>query len=421
MEITREIIEENINEPQILEDLYQSNKEIFSEIIKTMYESEPAPIIKFWYTRLFYKPVSAINTPLISPLNKKSNKTKYIFTAILIIITWIPIRLLLSSSNYIIPFDYISKSIPIIFSVTLSLFFLFDSIKNIKNIALSMLPNVIVYIYIILLPSTENYSRYINFDPQSLHNVFIFMFILLWFFVLFTYSNFNIRKLNYTAFLEKFGETVVWSTIFIIGGTVIVWLSATLFEAIDIDASEFYIKYIITLGLVASPFVSLLVIENINKVKLSLTTANIFLPLILVSLVAFGIISIFTSTKPYENRDIFITYNIMMVIVISILVFTGINGIENKIVNICSYILPVVTVILDFVTISAVIYRLNKYGITANKITLLGTNIFMLGHLVYMIYLKIKRKIEQNVLYLPLYFLWASIVVFIFPFVFKLG
>jgi hypothetical protein len=421
MEITREIIEENINNPEILEDLYQSNKKTFSEIIKTMHEPEASLIIKYWYTRLFYKPAikTADTDDAISSL-KKSNTNKYLFTALLVILTWIPIRLLfidtLSSFKENI---YLIKSIPIIFSVTLSLFFLFDSIKF-KNIALSMLPNIIVLIYIVLLEYIKS-SQPNKDESQSFLNAFIFMFILLWFFILFTYSNFNIRKLNYSSFLEKCGETIIWSTIFLIGGIVIYGLSLALFNSIGIDADNFYDKNIVPLGIVASPFVSLLVIEYFNKVKISVIVANIFLPLILISLVAFGITSIFTEVKPYEDRDIFILYNVMMVIVISVLVFTGSNGITNKIINICSYILPVVTVILDFITISAVIYRLSKYGITPNKITLLGTNIVMLGHLVYMIYLKFKHKIEQNTLYLPLYFLWAFIVVFIFPFIFKMA
>jgi hypothetical protein len=87
IEITRELITENINDPEVLENLYQSNRKIFSEIIKTMYGSESNLIIKYWYTRLFYKPSS----------NKKSNKTRYLFTAILIIIAWLPIRLQIAS------------------------------------------------------------------------------------------------------------------------------------------------------------------------------------------------------------------------------------------------------------------------------------------------------------------------------------
>jgi hypothetical protein len=429
MEITRNIIEENLNNPTILENLYQSDKKTFSEIIKTMHEPESNLIIKYWYTRLFYKPVSANKTADTNDTisgAEKSNTKKYLFTAFLIILSWIPIWLV-SSGNAIWRFDvyiwnfkdYLMKAIPVIFSVTLSLFFLFNSTKNYTKIAL-WIPNIIALIYIILLEYIKG-SLPFNHKSQSLDNAFYFMFILLWFFILFAYSNFNIRKLNYSTFLEKFGETMVWSAIFITGGSVVVLLSLGLFHAINIDANDFYEENIVTLGLVASPFVSLLVIDKFNKIKLSVIIANIFLPLILFSLLAFGITSIFTKTKPYEDRDIFIIYNVMMVIVISILVFTSINGIKNKFLNICSYVLPIVTIILDFVTISAVIYRLSEYGISANKITLLGTNIVMLGHLAYMIYLKFKHKIEQNTLYLPLYFLWASIVVFIFPFIFKMA
>jgi hypothetical protein len=398
MEITKETIRENANEPKALEDLYQSNKKSFSEIIKTMYEQEPSLVIQYWYLRLFYK-----------SSNKKKNVVKYVFTALLAIFSWIPIRLMFM--EFFEDTSHLIKAIPIIFSITLSLFFLFGSIK-IKNIALSILPNIFIYIYFTLLPESN--------DSQSLNNAFYFMFVLLWFFVLFAQSNYNFKKLDYSGFLEKVGETIVWSTIFILGGAIIVGLSLALFSAIKIDAYQFYYKNIVTLGLTASPFVSLLVIDN-NKVKLSVIIANIFLPLILVSLVAFGMLSIFTETKPYEDRDIFIVYNIMMVIVICVLIFTSINGINNKIISICSSVLPVVTIILDGITISAVIYRLNKYGMTANKITLLGTNLVMLGHLIYMVYLKTKHKIELNTAYLPLYFIWAIFVVCVLPFIFRMA
>ena len=411
MEITKDVIMENINNPMTLEELYQSDKKTFSETIKTMYEPESNLIIKYWYARLFFKSLN-------EPKDIKSNKAKYIYTAILIIAAWLPIRLYFSLSLDKFA-DYLVDTIPVICTISLSLFFMFDSKKNIKNIALCLLPNIIMYIYFILLPDSSDTLKYEKYDSQSLDNTFIFMFILFWFFVLFAYSKFNIKKLNYSAFLEVFGETIVWSTIFLLGGATIVGLTYSLFWAINVDVMEFSMENIITLGLVACPFVSLLVIEKFNKIKLSVIIANIFLPLILVPLLAFGIISIFTEAKPYDDRDIFIVYNIEMVVVICILVFTSINGIKNKFLNICSYILPVVTVILDIVTISAVVYRLSKYGITANKITLLGTNIFMLGHLAYMIYLKTKQKMEQNVQYLPLYFLWALVVVFVFPFIFK--
>jgi len=109
-----------------------------------------------------------------------------------------------------------------------------------------------------------------------------------------------------------------------------------------------------------------------------------------------------------------------MVIVIGVLTFTSINGINNVIINACFNILPIVAVILNGITMSATIFRLAEFGITPNKITLLGTNILMLGHLVYIIILKIKKNVDKNVMYLSTYFFWALIVVFIFPFVFRM-
>jgi hypothetical protein len=399
METTKEIITENMNNPKMLENLYQSNKKTFSEIIKAMHEENSNLIIEYWHARLFYK----------SP-EKKANIKKYAFTALLVIFSWIPIRLMFV--EFFDDNNYLTKAIPVIFSIALSLFFLFDTMK-IKNILLGILPHIVIYSYTILLPHKES--------SQSLDNVFYFMFVLLWFFVLFAYSICSIKKLNINVFVEKIGETIVWSTIFAIGGAVIIGLSLALFNTININAGNFYSKNIVTLVLAASPFVSLLVIESNNRIKLSFIIANIFLPLILVSLIVFGIISAFTETKPYENRDIFIVYNIMMVVVICVLIFTGIKGANNKVINICSYILPIVTVILDIITISAAVYRLNKFGITPNKITVLGTNIIMFGHLVYMIYLKFKQKIEHNTAYLPVYFFWAVCVVFMLPFVFKMA
>ena len=397
MDIKSEIIMENINNPSMLEDLYQSNKKEFSEAIKTMYNDNSDIIIKYWHVRLFYRRI-----------NQKRNPRKYIFTAFMIAIIWIPIRLMFTDAfNENIN---LVRAIPIIASIALALFFMFENIK-IKDIIKCVIPDMVLYLYFIILPNRTN--------SQSIDNAFYFMFILLWFCVLFSQSNFNIKKLDYTTFLEKCGEIIIWSTIFIIGGMVIVGLSIALFNAIKIDAGEFYLKNIATIGIVASPFVSLLVIENTNKAKLSIIIANIFLPIILISLLVFGIISLFNNTKPYEDRNIFVIYNIMNVIVLCVLVFTSINKINNKIIYGCSYILPIITIVLNIATLSAVIYRINEYGITPNKITLLGTNIIMLGHLIFIIFQKYKQKAEKNLRYLPIYFIWAIIVVFIFPMLFK--
>ena len=358
---------------------------------------------------------------------KKNNLYKYLSTLVLIILTWVSIRLIQHINRSDINIT-ILDSIPIIFTITLSLFFAIDT-KKIKTIICCILPVIITYSLFIIfagslrfkMPEADAISLDI-YNPnlsQALRNTRYFLYIIFWFFVLLSYSKLKIKKLEYNAFLEKCGETIVWSAILIAGGVVMIFLLVSLFNSIKINASGFIYENIMTLWFAASPFLSLLIIDRFKKIKLSVIIANVFLPVILISLLAFGIASMFSGSKPYEDRDIFVVYNIMMVLVICILVFTGIHGINNKIINVCFFILPVITVVLNGITLSAVIYRLNAYGISANKLTLLGTNIIMFGHLIFMIYLKLKSKIERNVLYLPVYFFWACFVVFIFPIIFR--
>lgn len=399
MGITKETINENIREPEKLEELYFSNKKKFSEIIREIYSEDADIIIKYWYTRLFYKPNSKSG--------EKVNRFRCLLTAVLIIAAWIPLRLAMSfiGENY----GYLEKLIPAVFSFAFSFLYLCNPLK-IKSILFSFLLNGGLYVYFILLPDNGS---------QSSNNAFYFQFVLLWFILLLARSRFQIKALDCAGFIETTGEVIVWSILFLLGGGIIVFLSLSLFDTINISANEFYFKNVATLGFIATPFISLLVTERFNKIKLSVIIADIFLSLILLSIAAFGTASLFTNSKPYEDRDIFILYNIMMVIVLCVLVFTSISDINNKLINICSYILPVITIVLDIITISAVIYRLANYGITANKITLLGTNIAMLGHLFYIFILKLKQTVSKNVKYLLVYAVWAGVVVFVFPFIFK--
>jgi len=359
---------------------------------------------------------------------EKINVKKYFFTAALVVFAWIPVQLYFGWTPKVwaqhamdkTMMPYLVNAIPVIFSAALSLFFLFGSLK-LKNILLCVIPYIILFCYLLFLPFPPKENNLGRNVTQAISNAYYFAFVLLWFFVLFSKSNYNFKKLNYKAFVFKCGEIIVWSTIIIIGVYIISVLFAALFDVIDIIMAHIFLYDVfIFFGITASPFISLLISDYDARIKLSPVIANVFLPLILVFLVVFGIMSIFSENKPYDNREIFIIYNVMTVIVICALLFSSINGVKNKFINICAYILPFVTLILNLITISAVLYRLNEYGVSANKIVLLGTNIIMTGHLTFMIYFKIRyNKLEKNLVYLPVYFIWAFFVVFLFPLIFR--
>ena len=45
------------------------------------------------------------------------------------------------------------------------------------------------------------------------------------------------------------------------------------------------------------------------------------------------------------------------------------------------FILSIITVIIDLIALSAIFYRLGTFGITPNRLAVLGSNILILGNL----------------------------------------
>jgi hypothetical protein len=93
------------------------------------------------------------------------------------------------------------------------------------------------------------------------------------------------------------------------------------------------------------------------------------------------------------------------------------------------FILSIITLIIDFIALSAIFYRLGEYGVTPNRMAILGSNLLILGNLILIMIdlFKInfkKSKIEEVGFtiskYLPVYIIWILIVIFGFPLIFGL-
>lgn len=99
--------------------------------------------------------------------------------------------------------------------------------------------------------------------------------------------------------------------------------------------------------------------------------------------------------------------------------------------NIFDYLnaaLILVAIIVDAVTLSAIVFRLSEYGISPNKLAAMGKNILLLVNLVGLLWLYIRyfiKKIEYEKLeiwqtgYLTVYAIWMAIVIFVFPIFFR--
>ena len=138
--------------------------------------------------------------------------------------------------------------------------------------------------------------------------------------------------------------------------------------------------------------------------------------------------------RPYDNRVSFILYNIMLAVIVLNIFFVRIDYKSSIFTKALYIVLPIIAIIFDILVLTSSLYRLIEYGISPNKIVLVGTNLIMLGNLIFITFFNIKSiliifKKTDNIpnikeiiigdtkssLYIYVYAAWAFIVCFIIP------
>jgi membrane protease YdiL (CAAX protease family) len=247
------------------------------------------------------------------------------------------------------------------------------------------------------------------------------------------FMNFDLKDKNKRIlYLKHNGDLAIMGALILIAGGILAGISVALFKAIGINIERFYSHYIIIIGLVSAPVLTTFILKNFNILtnKIASIIAGIFSPLVLITLIIWLIAIAISGKDPYNDRDFLLTFNIMLIVVMAIIVFsaseTSIN-IRNKFNEIVLFILSSVTLLVNMIALSAIFYRLNEFGSTPNRLAILGSNILIFINLILITIDLFKisfknpeiNKIELTISkYLPVYVIWTLIVVFLFPLIF---
>ena len=234
-------------------------------------------------------------------------------------------------------------------------------------------------------------------------------------------------------FLRYNGDLVVMTTILLISGGLLTGITFGLFELIDIKIEEFYSQYIAIWGVASAPIVGTYLVRTnpqlVNKV--SPVIAKVFTPIVLLTLVIYLIAVIYTGKDPYNDREFLLIFNLLLIGVMAIIFFSVAESTKlskNKIGTILLFMLSVITVILNGIALSAILFRISEWGITPNRLAVLGGNILILINLIIVTYSLLRTlknsheiiNVEKSIaLFLPIYGLWTILVTFIFPIIFN--
>ncbi|MBM3439568.1 MAG: hypothetical protein FJX94_01740 [Bacteroidetes bacterium] len=278
---------------------------------------------------------------------------------------------------------------------------------------------------------------FINLLPHSNSDTLILacmhLPLLLWTVTGFSYTGGDIKNTEMKiGFLRYNGDLLVMSAVMMIAGAILTGISIGLFELIDLNIAEWYMKNIAIWGAAAVPVLATYMVQRNPQLvqQVSPIIARIFTPLVLVLLLAYLGAMVFTGKDPYNDREFLFIFNLLLIGVMAIILFSvAERGKQNprSVESILLLALAIATLFVNGIALSAIIFRISSWGITPNRMAVLGSNLLMLIHLLivsHRLFIGLRNKnnaqnIEAGIAsFLPVYSIWTAIVVFLFPLLF---
>jgi hypothetical protein len=227
------------------------------------------------------------------------------------------------------------------------------------------------------------------------------------------------------------GDLLVMTALIVIAGGITTAITIGLFSVIGYNIEEFYFENIVLFGLPSAPILGTYLTQNNPHLvgKVSPVIAKIFSPIVLVMLSIYLVAMVFSAKNPYNDREFLLIFNVLLIGVMAIIFFSVAESSKEKSQGEIwiLFLLSVVTIIVNGVALSAIVLRISEWGITPNRIAVLGGNGLMLINLLLVatqLFRFLNSKSEINgvrsviAFYLPVYVIWTIIVTFLFPFIF---
>ena len=405
----------HLNDPGQLEKLYRSNKAPFKREFSALYpELQGNALADFWHERLHYES---------EDINWGTSRE------LLIVILAALLAGFIAKIPAIFHIDeefFYPRNIGFIFLPLLTAYFAWKNNLQPKHLAVIGGLLLISLIYINLLPDSTK--------SDTLVLACIHLPLLLWLVLGSAFVGNHLKNLDKRLdYLRYNGDLIVMTTLILISGGIMTGLTIGLFSLIGLDIRQLYFEYVGIFGLAAAPIVGTYLTQTnpqlVNKV--SPVIAKIFSPLVLLMLVIYLVAILYSGKDPYNDRDFLIIFNLLLIGVMAIIFFSvaessKTTGSANTATWVL-FLLSAVTIVVNGIALSAIVFRIAEWGLTPNRLAVLGSNLLMLLNLFFITIQLYKALTRQSgtvavgrsiAVFLPVYTIWAMIVIFLFPLMF---
>ena len=232
-----------------------------------------------------------------------------------------------------------------------------------------------------------------------------------------------------TDFVRFSGELFIYYVLIALGGGVFSLLTWGMFEAIDLGVGDFIAEWLLPCGAMGAVLVSAWLVERRQSSMQNIAPmlSRVFTPLFAAMLPIFLAAMVLTGEWTDMDRDMLIGFDIMLALVLGLLLFS-VSARDSQarpgVFDALQLLLVAAAIVADLMALSAIAGRISDFGFTPNRTAALGGNLVLLGNLAWSAWLyarflrgrgEFSALVRWQANYLPVYAVWAGVVVVVFP------
>ena len=394
-----------------MEQHFQQDKELFKKYFyELLRENQNNKILLAWKARFEYRS------------NRSQPKSFFLKIGLAILSISLFLRL---PAIFLDPEWFFPRFLPLTLFLALAVYFQLKELHS-KNSMYMGFCSALFYLYVSSLPDID-----ISASAQmSIIHLLPIGFSL----AAFSFLGQHIMSLKHRIrFIGMCGELFIISVLIGLGFIVFTLFTIGMLDQLNIDAEDWYMINFGLIAMVSVPFVAGFVYDQFFESKLAIASllSKIFAPLFTILAFLYFIIMLIVGNTPFENREFLILFNAFLILVLAMVSFTIIDQKENESLGLTFKInlaLLGISLFINILALSAVIYRWFEYGMSPNRFVVIGLNIIIFSHLtrIMMEHVKVLQKksdVENAkskvVDYLPVYTIWSLFVFFALPIIFQ--
>jgi hypothetical protein len=233
-------------------------------------------------------------------------------------------------------------------------------------------------------------------------------------------------RMNFVRFS---GELVIYYVLIALGGGVLTGFTMMMFRSIKVNAEWLAQGWLIPCGAMGAVIIGSWLVEAKQSVieNMAPVLTRVFTPLFTVLLLVFLATMAWTGSPINVERQVLIGFDLLLVLVVGLVLYAAsardpqappdfFDGLQ--------LLLVLSALVVDGVALAAIAGRISEFGFTANRVAALGENLILLVNLVWSAWLYARFVFHRGsfavlerwqVAYLPVYSVWAALVVVMFP------